>query len=342
MLKALYKHRYLRGKVLALISGNSEQKGYDRIAALKKQGLVASETLVKQQRCGSRVINKKVASIYYLTTKGTVAVKILLGLDDLTGEERGRKPTESEMERAYRVSLLLEGLIELYEGFESPAEYKAQQGLPNFVPVNLIYGENLIFFEKTNSNIRHRVVAECHAMQERLGGIRTIILTEGESQRANLVSYCIQNYGQNELVLPEYDFAGIRYLLTPEQSLKNYFLNNFDFEELDQPIDGYKYMVNGELTNIFDIVGMPPRVLRRVKRASSPKYLLVSSPKEKNLFYRHYPEHKEDPDTIVYVLSEILKANPDAMSPAKEQTHDKWARIFQNYVQRMGGEDYQP
>ena len=58
MLKALYKHRYLRGKVLALISGNSEQKGYDRIAALKKQGLVASETLVKQQRCGSRVINK--------------------------------------------------------------------------------------------------------------------------------------------------------------------------------------------------------------------------------------------------------------------------------------------
>ena len=64
--------------------------------------------------------------------------------------------------------------------------------------------------------------------------------------------------------------------------------------------------------------------------------------REKNLFYRHYPEHKEDPDTIVYVLSEILNANPDAMSPAKEQTHDKWARIFQNYVQRMGGEDYQP
>ena len=167
-------------------------------------------------------------------------------------------------------------------------------------------------------------------------GIRTIILTEGESQRANLVSYCIQNYGQNELVLPEYDFAGIRYLLTPEQSLKNYFLNNFDFEELDQPIDGYKYMVNGELTNIFDIVGMPPRVLRRVKRANSPKYLLVSSPKERNLFYRHYPEHESDPDTIVYVLSEILKANPDAMSPAKEQTHDKWARIFQNYVQTDG------
>ena len=99
-------------------------------------------------------------------------------------------------------------------------------------------------------------MAECHAMQERLGGIRTIILTEGESQRANLVTTAYRTTGKTSWCCPSMTLQ-VYAICLPEQSLKNYFLNNFDFEELDQPIDGYKYMINGELTNIFDIVGMP-------------------------------------------------------------------------------------
>lgn len=329
MLKALYKHKYLRGKILTLISGNSEQKGYDRISALKRQGLIASEAHIRQETVGSRVLNKKVAAIFYLTTKGTITTKNLITENSATGEERGRKPAIEEKERAYRTSLLLEGLIDLYDTFVSPTDYKLQQSIPNFIPIDLVYEEKLIFFDKPQ--MKQRITTECQGLQERFSGIRTLILTEGERQRINLVNYCKENYGQNELALPQDDFTAIRHILTPDHSFENYFSNNgFEIEELKKPLNGSNYLVNDEPANIYDIVGMPAKVLRRVKRASGKVYLLVSSPQEQKILYRHYPEYQDDKNIVVYVLSEILSKDPKALHP--EPSQDKWASALECYL----------
>ncbi len=335
ILEALYRYKFLRGKVLTLISGYGERKGYDRIAALKRQGLMVGEALVKPDKIGKRVVNKKVAAIYYLTTKGVVTVKTLITKETLRGDERGKKPTDDEKERAYRASVLLENLIDMYDSFNSPTGFKSQQGIPNFIPIDLVYGNNLIFFAKSGPNMKQRITTECHALQERIGGINTLILSVDERRRNNFVDYCIENYGQTERILAQDDFVGIRYLLDPDQNFKNYFINSgIEIKELDKPYDGCSYIIDGELANIFDVVGMPAKILRRVKRTNGKIYLLVSNYKELKALYKHYPEYQDNENIIVIELGRQILLNQNAFAPSEEplQDEDKWAKALRDFA----------
>lgn len=343
MLEALYKYKYLRGKVLTKISGYGERKGHDRISALKRQGLIVSEAYVKQEKAVTRVVNKKVAAIYYLTSKGLVTIKTILG-ETINGEERGRKPSEEEKERVYRVSLLLEGLIDIYNTFSAPAGYKNQQDIPNFVPIGIVNGNTLIFFDKPNKsrNMIPKILTECHRLQERIGGINTLILTTDERRRNNFVGYSIEHYGQTERILAQDDYTGIRYLLDPNQNFKNLFVNKeIQIEELDKPYDGCSYIIDGELANIYDVVGMPAKILRRVKRTNGKVYILVSNDKERKTLYKHYPEYQNNENIVVYEAGREVLLTPNVFMVLDEppQGEDKWAKALRDFAYQNTGRD---
>ncbi len=340
ILEALYHHKYLRGKVLTQISGHTPQKGRDRISALKRQGLISGEAFVKPTKAGARVMNKKVAAIYYLTRKGVVAVKSLITKEAIHGDERGKRPNEEEKEKAYRVSLLLEGLFDIYDTFSAPAGYKTDQDIPNFVPIALVNGNNLIFFDNLDKqrNMTQKIIVECHRLQDRFQNQNTLILTENTRSRNNFVNYSIENYGQEERILVQGDFDAIRYLLDPAQEFKNCFLNSgIEIEELDTPYDGCHYVIDGELANIFDIVGMPAKTLRRVKRAPGIIHLLVSNPSEQKRLFTHYPDYETNENIVVHDLSKLLENDEDIFISAKPpQGDDKWAQALRNYTEQRG------
>ncbi len=336
ILEALHKYKYLRGKVLTKISGYTQAKGHDRISALKRQGLIIGEAYVKQEKAATRVVNKKVAAIYYLTTKGLVTIKTILG-EEVNGEERGRKPSEEEKERAYRASLLLEGLSDIYDTFSAPAGYKIKQDIPNFVPIGLVNRNTLIFFDKPEKsrNMISKIVTECHRLQERFQSHETLILTTDERKRNNFVSYSIEHYGQTERILAQDDYTGIRYLLAPDQEFKNYFISSgIEIEELDKPYDGCSYIIDREMANIFDVVGLPAKTLRRVKRTNGKIYLLVSNDRERKTLYKHYPEYQDNEDTVVIELGRQILLNHEAFTIKEEplQGEDKWAKALQGYA----------
>ncbi len=296
---------------------------------------MATEPLVKPDRIGKRVVNKKVAAIYYLTTKGVVIVKTLITKETLRGDERGKKPTDDEKERAYRVSLLMENLIDMYDSFGSPTGFKSQQGIPNFIPIDLVYGNNLIFFGKSGPNMKQKITTECHALQERIGGINTLILTTDERRRNNFVGYSIEHYGQTERILAQDDYTGIRYLLDSNQHFKNLFVDKeIQIEELDKPYDGCFYIIDGELANIYDVVGMPPKILRRVKRTNGKVYLLVSNDKERKTLYKHYPEYQDNENIVVYEVGREILLNPNTFTLIEEplQGDDQWANALQDFA----------
>ncbi|KUG05078.1 hypothetical protein ASZ90_017567 [hydrocarbon metagenome] len=343
MLEALYRHKFLRGKVLTKISGYEERKGHDRISALKRQGLIATEPLVRPDRIGKRVVNKKVAAIYYLTLKGVATTKKLIYEEQMNGSERSRKPNDDEKERAYRVSLLMENLIDMYDSFGSPTGFKALQGIPNFIAMDLVYGNNLIFFGKSGPNMKQKITTECHALQERINAINTLILTADERRRTNFVDYSIEHYGQTERILAQDDYMGIRYLLDSNQDFKNLFVNKeIQIEELEKPYDGCYYIIDGELANIYDVVGMPPKILRRVKRTNGKVYLLVSNDKERKTLYKHYPEYQDNENIVVYEVGREILLNPNTFTLIEEplQGDDQWANALQDFAyQNTRGDD---
>lgn len=333
ILEALYKHKYLRGKTLTLISGFGEKKGYDRISAMKRQGLISGETVVRQVEVGKRIINKKVAAIYYLTTKGTLVVKDIILKEVITGEERGRRPTEDDKNRAYQVSLILEGLFDMYDSFSPPAEYKTQQEIPNFVPIDLVCGNNIIFIDKHNGagkNMHQKILLRCQSLQDRFNKkVNSIILSSNDRNRNSLVKFNAEHYGQEERIVLQSDFISLRYLLNPGQNFRNYFLNTeADIEDLKTPQDGCSYIINGEPANIFDIVGMPPRTLRRVKRASGKIYLGLSNYQEIRTLEKYYPEVARQDNVELLVLKALLQADPNILSAPGANNTDKWAQVI--------------
>lgn len=327
IMEALYKYKFLRGKILAMISGkNNEKRGYERISAMLRQGLIANETLTKLCKAKNGVtFNKKVASIYFLTTRGIVVYKKEILGHDLDGNERGRKPDEEALEKAYRTSVLLEELFNLYPGFISPAEYKIEKDLPNFFPIDLIYGNTYLFYDKnTSSSARKKLFMNCQSIAERQDKFQNLILTANERSKSSLLTYWKDNYGYDERILTEKDYEGIRHVITVGQGFKNYLFQNHQYEELVAPQNGCKYLIDGNSAMFYDLVGLPQRTIRKLKHTSGQLWLGFSNPQEVKLFNRLYPDVLNLNPQIL--LLEEIKESEEKSSDIR----DRWSKVIDN------------
>lgn len=292
ILEALYKHKYLRGKILTMIAGVGEKKGYERLSALSRQGFIVNDTLTKSINIGTtqrpRYTNRKVAAIFYLTARGIVTVKeeILKEMPD--GKERTRRPDTETCEDAYRISLLLENMFDIYDQFIPVAEYKVKNNLTNFIPLDLAHKNGMIFLEKgSGQSDKKNLLLLCQSMAERFNKPQTLILTSNNRNRSELLTFWKENYGQNERILPENDILAIRHILTGNPSFEDSFKT---FIKLPTPQNGYQYLINGEFAHFYDLVGLPAKQLRRAVKTEGKIYIGISNDEEQKNLERLYPQ----------------------------------------------------
>lgn len=328
ILKALYEHRYLRGKILVMIGGEGEKRGYERIGALTKQGFMVGETLVKKVKIGSvkeqDFMNRKVAVIYYLTAKGIAVVKEEVLGERPDGKEKTRKPTESQVLDAYRLSLIFEQLFDLYDEFIPVADYKKENNLVNFLPLLMAHKKAMFLLDEETVSLRRNLLLQCQSMSERIDIPAVVILTTGKRSHYELLNFWKENYGQNELIIYKENLYGIRHVLSDKQIFKNYFkLNNIPFKRLPIPQNGFSYKIGDEYAHYYDLVGLPAKELRRVRKAEGKIYIGITNQEEIELLKRLYPEIAKK--EIEYLELENLLGK---LEFNKEPISDKWSEVI--------------
>lgn len=295
ILKALYDHKYLRGKTLAMIGNEGEKRGYERISALEKQGFLSKETLVKRVNIGpireEKYMNRKVAAIYYLTARGECIVKENITHEEISGTEKTRRPIEQRMVSAYSLSLLLEQLFDLYDEIIPVLEYKRKNNLANFLPILMAHKKAMFFLDDASPSSRKNLFLQAQSLAERFERSSLVVLVKGKRSHYELLNYYKENYGQDELILHVENIYGIRHILSDRQIFKNYFkLNDIDFEELSSPKGGYSYKIDGEYAHLYDLVGLPAKRMRRIRKLDGKIYIGITSQEEVKLLNRLYPE----------------------------------------------------
>jgi len=336
ILESLYRHKYLRAKTLAIISGKKDLKrGYERVKILERMGLLESKPFRKTVDIGTskkpRNNNRKVATIYYLTRQGIMLVKDLITGEEISETERTRPPEEESKDRIYRRCILFENLGLDIEEFVPVKQFKEEYSLTNFIQIDMIHRDTVIFFAQGGKLTDKRtLIKQSNMLRERYYiNKQILILTENEGDKNALIRFWKDNYGMDERILCENDYQGIRHLINPESKFENYLASVADLKKPGTSPKNCAYMIDGQPANIYDLVGLPQSDLRKLNREKYKAYICLTDQKEIKILEKIYPEILKK-NMEIFTLAEIGNREEIHMLTKKtepEQQKDPWANI---------------
>lgn len=297
ILELLYDYKSLRGTTLAkLCTPYDMQKTFDRITALVRIKKIESKTYMEQDaRKKENSVNgfKKKGQMYYLSGEGVTAVKEYRGLP-VKKYEQGIEVLDNQLKSLFTSSILIEN-INLR--FRDGRSYKMEHELPNYITVDLVYEEWVIFVERMQTSVYRK--KQCQIIKglkenPKIGNI--IIICPTEAQAIVSAKEWKDERGPDVRFMSRDNIQGIEKLLNgsiPAEVIQSVAVRKGQTAELSQPENGYTHVVNGESVVIKDLIGYSPKVMRQISSSlliGKKKYLVVEKATQLPLIARRFPE----------------------------------------------------
>lgn len=277
ILEKLFDSKALRGTTIAKkYTPEKENRGYDRLHALKKRGLVEGIPYCEFEGNGRKEkpegTKKKRATLYYLTADGVREVKKIRNMDE-DGTERAMRPNEDQIVPLYFSSILAENIP---LDFLHAKEFKTKNKIPNFVTIDLICDEWQIIIERRpNSEYRRKMCTQIKGLIENPACGNFLILSPTEQKRIISAKAWKEDYGPTVHFMVKDNYEGITRLLTGNtmaEIIKIIEQNKGPVEKIPQPEEGYTHTVNGERCVVIDLIGFPARSLRHLNGVITSKH----------------------------------------------------------------------
>ncbi|MDD3040403.1 hypothetical protein [Bacteroides sp.] len=298
ILESLYDVKALIGRtVVKIYTSGNEQRGYDRLHALKKRGLVEGIPYCEVKGNGRKENlpgkRKKRATLYYLTADGVRVAKKLKKLE-IDGAERSMRPEEEQLIPLYFASLLAENIpLKFYNA----KEFKLKNRIPNFVTLDLICGDWLIIIEREQNNAyRRNLCKQVKGLRENPACGNILILCHSELKRTVSIQTWKKEYGPTAHFMVKDNYNGIYRLLsgnTTAEIIKTIEQNKGPVQMLTLPVEGFTHIINGKRSVIIDLIGFPVRSMRHLSGVITPNHnphIGVESVDDLKAIVRCFPE----------------------------------------------------
>lgn len=306
------KHKALTGTTISVLaSPKNHQKGYDRLKALKKLGLVEGCKYMEEVAGRKQRKTKKVGVLYYLTTPGVAEVKKIKG-EEPNGKERNQRPDEESMRTFYQASIILQNIpLE----FSDPREFKNEHNFVNFYTVDLLYDDWQIIIQRKNTTDYKRRLLDQSMISESKNLSKRIILCSSPAKIKAMLDFWNtgKNHGPNVRLLLQNDYENIQQVLegkTLQNIIQTINITGHSIVQYPTIQDGYEYEIDGTPTNVYDLIGFPARVIRKLLKESPGSYIGVADEESKELIGKWYPSLIEKHTLIVVEKAETPQIKP--------------------------------
>jgi hypothetical protein len=297
ILEKLYDYKSLRGTTIAKICTPYDlQKTHDRLHALMDLKKLDSKTYMEHDGRTDRIDIgrfKKRGQMYYLTNEGVTAVKEYRGLPT-QDNERGVEVLDNQLKSLFTASLLIENLK---LPFRSGRNYKLENELPNYITVDLVYENWLIFAERTQTKEYRK--KQCQTIKglkanPTIGDI--MIICPNAAKTIITARTWKDELGPEVRIMSRDNMQGIEMLLkgrTQAEVIKAVSAHKGQVVELSQPEDGNTHRVDGKMCIIKDLIGFSPKVMRQITSSlhqDNKKYLVVEKATQLPYIVRRFSE----------------------------------------------------
>lgn len=297
ILEKLYDMKSLRGTTLAkLCTPYNLQKTHDRVNALKKNGTIESKPYIEitpPSRNGKPGVATKKGAMNYLTGLGVKAVKEYRGLP-VQDYEQGIEVTDKQLKSLFTASIIVEN-IRL--PFEDGRKYKQDNNLANYITIDLICGDWLIFVERNQtSQYRKKICHIVKGIRERKNFGPVMVVCPTESLATITARAWKDQLGPDARFMSRTNMQGIEKLLkdsTPAEVITSVATHKGQVIELPRPENGYTHKVNGEPIMIKDLIGFSPQIMRQVTSSldvGKKKYIVVERMAQLPYIANRFPE----------------------------------------------------
>ena len=336
ILNLIYEFKALRGKtIVALIKEENTQKVYDRLFAMKKAKRIKSDPYSEKDmdaESNKRTRGLQTGKMFYMTQKGLADYTLAVTGKEMADDIIIKPPSEDVLIKCYYNSLLMEninlpftsrksflGNSNLYKNYSMDIGCNGWQ-LIHAHPFTENYGKLLINQSKRaeSDKINHR-----------------ILLCRNNRHMLQLMRFHMQNISPETYFMLNTDYEVIKTFLSANaEELMHQSLGERNTIELPSTPQGCKYIINGEPSNIYPLIGNPARLLRRlqsVKSDSVQGILGFATPEQEELYNTYFAEQIKGYSTMQIDEGIIREPKTVDEEPASEKSHEEvysdWADI---------------